>query len=921
MKAVHLLINSYLPDDLKSENRTYTVKELNELMHQIATRYPDQFDNVLRKISNAGRRASYLQGETITLQDLAAPFDKKALFAQMDDEIKALPKDKDFKQNRRAIYQKYNQLMEKLTSENALKNRNNISMSVLSGARGKSAQLKAMITSPGTYSDYKGNPIDVFSKESFAEGITPATFAASSFGTRSSVISTKCLDYQSLVKMADLSEKKLCDIKVGDMVLGADKEGKVFPVKVLNVFDQGEKECYKYTFRSSILEPDSKEPIGTVICTKDHKFLNAEQGCSLPIKEAHKSNYMRPGVKWKLSDGSVAVATEAEPIGKVHCMDIEVDHPDHLFVLANGLITSNSSTAKGGDWAKQMAQVAADMVIRKEDCGTHNGLVLDIDDKSLKGRVLARETAGFKPGTLITRDVLAKMRKEKVKEVEARSPLTCGVHNGLCSKCVGRFYNGGKWAKVGQHVGTEASSVTGEPITQMALCIAGYEFVTKPDGSVVRIRDIEVGQEVRAADKHGHITTAKVLNVFDQGIKQVRTFTFEFIINYGRPILHDDGTMSYAPTTYGQATVTCTEDHKFLYADGTVAPIKDIYESGKLNKILLMEDRRLAALIEISEPREEHCYDIEIDHPDHLFMLATGFICSNSAKHTAGMTQAKKTYSGLGIIQQFTQSPEKFKDEGTVATVDGKVEKIEEAPQGGMYVTIKGKKHYILPGHEVEVKEGQELEAGDQLAEGLVDPEDIVKYKGLGEGRKYWAERLGKILEDSGTPSDKRNLEVLARAAIRHVRVTNQDGMGDYLPDDVIDYNALQDSYRPDEETTRQVRPKDAVGKYLQVPVLHYTIGTRITPKVAKFMQEHGHDKISVEDKAPSFVPEMIRLRTASHSNPDWMASMGTSYLTKQLNEAATEGDDTNVRQNADWRPRLAFGAGFGKTIATTGEF
>lgn len=772
MKAVHLLINSYLPEDLQSEDRTYTVKELNELLHQVATKYPDQFDDVLRKVSNTGRSASYLQGETITLQDLATPFDKKALFAQMDKEIKSLPKDKDFKKNRREIYQKYNTMMEKLTSENALRNRNNISMSVLSGARGKSAQLKAMITSPGTYSDYKGNPIDVFSRESFAEGITPATFAASSFGTRSSVISTKV------------------------------------------------------------------------------------------------------------------------------------------------------STAKGGDWAKQMAQVAADMVIRKDDCGAHNGLVLDIEDKSLRGRVLARETAGFKPGTLITRDVLAKMRKDKVKDVEARSPLTCGVHNGLCSKCVGRFYNGGKWAKIGQHVGVEASTSTAEPVTQMALCIAGFEYVNRPDGSKIRLRNIEPGQEVCVADSKGHITSAKVLNVFDQGVKTVRTYKFQFVEKPGYPLYKDThGTVEYVPPVMGYVDVTCTEDHKFLYEGGKVAPIKELYETGKLNGALLMEDQRKAILIEASAPREEHCYDIEVDHPDHLFVLTTGLICSNSAKHTAGMTQAKKTYSGLGVIQQFTQSPEKFKDEGTVATVDGKVEKIEEAPQGGMFVTIKGKKHYILPGHEVEVKEGQELEAGDQLAEGLVDPEDIVKYKGLGEGRKYWAERLGKILEDSGTPSDKRNLEVLARAAIRHVRVTNQDGMGDYLPDDVVDYNALQASYHPNEETTRLVRPKDAVGKYLQEPVLHYTIGTRITPKVAKFIQDHGHDKVQVEDNAPSFIPEMIRLRTASHSNPDWMASMGTSYLTKQLNEAATEGDDTNVKQNADWRPRLAFGEGFGKRIAETGEF
>lgn len=771
MKAVHYLLNHYLPEELRSFDRKYTVKEFNDLLHQVATKYPDDFDAVLRAVSNAGRKASYLQGETITLQDLASPIDKKALFSKMDEEIKALPKGKDFEKNKGAIFQKYNQLMEKMTSEQALKNRNNISMAVLSGARGKSAQLKAMVTSPGTYSDYKGNPINVFSRESFAEGINPTTFAASSFGTRSSVISTKV------------------------------------------------------------------------------------------------------------------------------------------------------STAKGGDWAKQMAQTAADMVVRKEDCGSHNGLVLDIDDKSLRGRVLARETAGFKPGTLITRDVLAKMRKEKVKDVEARSPLTCNVHNGLCSKCIGRYYNGGKWAKVGQHVGLASSTSSSEPVTQMALCIAGFEYVNRPDGSMIRIRNIEAGQEVCAADKHGHITTAKVLNVFDQGIKQVRTFTFEFIINNGRPILHEDGTVSYTPQVRGQATVTCTEDHKFLYADGTVAPIKDIYESGKLNKVLLMKDQLKAVLVEASAPREEHCYDIEIDHPDHLFILSSGFICSNSAKHTAGMTQAKKTYSGLGIIQQFTQSPEKFNDEGAVSTVDGKVEKVEKAPQGGMYVTVKDKRHYILPGHEVEVKEGQMVEAGDQLAEGLVDPEEIVKYKGLGEGRKYWAERLGKILEDSGTPSDKRNLEVLARAAIRHVRVTNQDGMGDYLPDDVVDYNALQASYVPSEETTRTVRTKDAVGQYLQRPVLHYTIGTRVTPRIASFIADHGHDRIDVDSTPPSFTPEMIRLRTASHSNPDWMASMGTSYLTKQLNEASTEGDDTNVRENSDWRPRLAFGAGFGKNIETTGNF
>jgi hypothetical protein len=60
-----------------------------------------------------------------------------------------------------------------------------------------------MVSTPGTFSDYKGTPIDVFSKESFADGIRPVTFLASTYGARSSVISTK----SSTAKGGDLAKQ------------------------------------------------------------------------------------------------------------------------------------------------------------------------------------------------------------------------------------------------------------------------------------------------------------------------------------------------------------------------------------------------------------------------------------------------------------------------------------------------------------------------------------------------------------------------------------------------------------------------------------------------------------------------------------------------------------------------------------------
>ena len=269
MKAVQLLVNSFLPEDARDYSQTFDAKGLNKILYSVATNHPDKFADVLKNVSDIGRKASYVQGETISLKDLESPIDKKIIFEHMDAEISQLPPSERNGEKKLAIFQKYNDLIQKMTQDTALANRNNIAMTILSGARGKNPQLKAVITTPGTFSDYKGRVIPVFSKESFAEGIRPAVFLASTYGARSSVISAK------------------------------------------------------------------------------------------------------------------------------------------------------SATAKGGDFSKQLASTAADMVIRKNDCGTSNGIEIGIDDKSLKGRVLAKDTKGVPAGTFITRDIIDRLRKSGVEHVVA----------------------------------------------------------------------------------------------------------------------------------------------------------------------------------------------------------------------------------------------------------------------------------------------------------------------------------------------------------------------------------------------------------------------------------------------------------------------------------------------------------------------
>lgn len=293
---------------------------------------------------------------------------------------------------------------------------------------------------------------------------------------------------------------------------------------------------------------------------------------------------------------------------------------------------------------------------------------------------------------------------------------------------------------------------------------------------------------------------------------------------------------------------------------------------------------------------------------------------SLSSKHTAGQAQTSRDFSGFDVINRFVETPESFEDRAVVAEHDGRVTKVMDAPQGGQYVYVNDEPHYVLPGFAPTVKPGDKVEAGDTLSDGLGDPSDVIRLRGLGEGRRYYADRLKQILDDSGMPAMRRNTELMARAALDHLTVDDADDMDDVLPDDVLSYNRFRRLYKRPEDTADEA-PDSAVGKYLQQDALHYTIGTRVTPSIAERLKTRGFDKVPVSAATPKFHPEMVRLQSSTHNNPDWLASQHTSYLRRQLSDHATRGNTTNLENNIHFAPRLAVGKDFGRRAHETGEF
>lgn len=283
-----------------------------------------------------------------------------------------------------------------------------------------------------------------------------------------------------------------------------------------------------------------------------------------------------------------------------------------------------------------------------------------------------------------------------------------------------------------------------------------------------------------------------------------------------------------------------------------------------------------------------------------------------NTKHTGGQKGKEKQYAGFNYIDQIAQMPETFNDGAAVSSVDGNVDRVEPAPQGGTHVFIGDAVHYILPQLEATVKVGDTVEAGDQLSSGLLNPADVVKYKGLGEGRRYFTQRFTKAFKDSGLTANRRNVEVLARAFINNVEVTAPNGVGDYLPGDVVRYSALAHSYRP-RETAKRLPTGQAIGKYLETPVLHHTIGTRVTKKLTDQLSRHGIDQVIVDDDEPDFSPTTVRMQTAGETEPDWMAKLQGTYLMQNLSESAQLGSTSNIHGTHPV-PAIAYGAELGRS-------
>ena len=144
-----------------------------------------------------------------------------------------------------------------------------------------------------------------------------------------------------------------------------------------------------------------------------------------------------------------------------------------------GLADTALNTARAGYLTRRLFDVAHDVVVLEDDCGTKEGVIIHRPGKEniggsfadrVVGRCLAEEAGGFKRGYLLNRDDAKAIEDNKtVKEVTVRSPMTCKVARGVCKKCYGVDLTTGELVDLGEAIGVIAAQAIGEPGTQLTM--------------------------------------------------------------------------------------------------------------------------------------------------------------------------------------------------------------------------------------------------------------------------------------------------------------------------------------------------------------------------------------------------------------------------------------------------------------------
>ena len=687
-----------------------------------------------------------------------------------------------------------------------------------------------------------GEAVGLNGVNSFLEGVTQSAL---------------CLHPDTEVRMADWSVKKIKDIQPGDMVLAADKEGNTFSTPVVALHNNGIQELYRFTARVG-----QRKDYRSVVCTKTHKFLQFE----------YHSNCKNSTV--------INNTKRIEPIykekNKIYLI-LQQRNMDDTGIVNKSALLIGLLLGDGGytEAVKQVHLSCADLSLIAEIEPYLEDLGLHLTKTGTKYwyTVASNEITG-------AQDAQGRFYK-----------------NGFLNPIKKELYDLGMYGKYAHEKDIPDICKTQWSNRSLQQLIQG---LWATDGSIYKPSD----------SKYPHLAINVTSRKLLQDVKDILEQRFGI---YTTPISCNPHNGKKRRPMYKLA---CTESYEALKLCKLLQGLPGVKKE-KINKAI-MELQELVDNMSVfattSRSRIQsieyvgalESYDIEIDTPDHLFVLANGMITSNSSKHGGGeAVQTARIKKGFAAIEQFIDMPEEFVGGAVISDFDGMVGKPEPAPQGGVYLPIGKDKMHIEADRVLNVKPGMEVSKGDVLTDGMVNISKVTKYKGIGAGRKSFADNFINTLADNDIFNIRRNIETMARGYISKVKITDPDGCAGKIIGDITDYDELEAIYKP-RDGHQNLKPERAKGMYLEAPASYFSIGTRVTPDVIRELKRNKIDNITVHQEPAPFEPIVVPAKQFVANDEDFLVGLAGENLMRSLQAHVSRGSETE-KDSSSYYPRTMF--------------
>ncbi|MBK6830531.1 MAG: DNA-directed RNA polymerase subunit beta' [Flavobacteriales bacterium] len=477
-----------------------------------------------------------------------------------------------------------------------------------------------------------------------------------------------------------------------------------------------------------------------------------------------------------------------------------------------GLADTALKTADAGYLTRRLVDVAQDVVITTEDCGTLRGLIATALKKNeevvetLYDRVLGRTAVHdvFHPqtgdliiagGENINEDIAAIINASPIEEVEIRSVLTCEQRQGVCGKCYGRNLATGRMVQMGEAVGVIAAQSIGEPGTQLTLRtfhvggVAGKiteqsEIRAKYDG----ILEIDELRTTKKKDKKGEeaevvISRSTEMRIVDKNTGIVLTtsnipYGAFLYTKAGKAIKKNDLICTWDP--YNAVIISeLSGTLAFESIEENATFREEIDEqTGFAEKVIIeSRDKRKNPTIKIMDPKGKE------ELKSYSLPVGAHIIVKEGQKIEAGDILVKiPRSSGKGgdITGGLPRVTELFEarnpsNPAVVSEIDGIVS-YGKIKRGNREIIVESRtgehKYYLVPlSKHILVQENDFIKAGQPLSDGSIAPGDILDIQGPTKVQEYLVDEVQEVYRMQGVKINDKHFEVIVRQMMRKVEI------------------------------------------------------------------------------------------------------------------------------------------------------